>query len=420
MSVQITRLDNGIRVITHDLPHLETVSLGIWVRAGARDEAEAQNGIAHFLEHMAFKGTHKRSAMQIAQDIENVGGDINASTSMETTGYYARVLKEDWRLGLDILSDILTDPVFDREEVERERDVILQEIAAANDTPDDLVFDLAQAAAYPGHALGRPILGPSGQVAGYDADAMITYRLANYAGERIVVAAAGRIEHEALVQEASRLLGSIPAAAAPARIAPAFGGGGASLAERPLDQAHIVLTFPGVGYHDDDVYVMQVLSVLLGGGMSSRLFQEVREKRGLCYSVFSCTSAYEDSGLFSVYAATAPGKADELTRVTSDTMMSVVDQVDEAEVARAKAQLKAGLVMSLESASARADQMARQFLAFGEVPEMATIIEKVERVTPADVSRLAGRILRSGQPALAAVGALGNLAPYEKIAARFA
>jgi predicted Zn-dependent peptidase len=420
MSVQITRLDNGIRVITHDLPHLETVSLGIWVRAGARDEAEAQNGIAHFLEHMAFKGTHKRSAMQIAQDIENVGGDINASTSMETTGYYARVLKEDWRLGLDILSDILTDPVFDREEVERERDVILQEIAAANDTPDDLVFDLAQAAAYPGHALGRPILGPSGQVAGYDADAMITYRLANYAGERIVVAAAGRIEHEALVQEASRLLGSIPAAAAPARIAPAFGGGGASLAERPLDQAHIVLTFPGVGYHDDDVYVMQVLSVLLGGGMSSRLFQEVREKRGLCYSVFSCTSAYEDSGLFSVYAATAPGKADELTRVTSDTMMSVVDQVDEAEVARAKAQLKAGLVMSLESASARADQMARQFLAFGEVPEMARIIEKVERVTPTDVSRLAGRILRSGAPALAAVGALGNLAPYEKIAARFA
>ena len=419
MSVQITRLDNGIHVITHDLTHLETVSLGIWVRAGARDEAEAQNGIAHFLEHMAFKGTSKRSAMQIAQDIENVGGDINASTSMETTGYYARVLKEDWRLGLDILSDILTDPVFDREEVERERDVILQEIAAANDTPDDLVFDLAQAAAYPGHALGRPILGPSGQVAGYDADAMMTYRLANYAGERIVVAAAGRIEHEALVQEAARLLGSIPGVAAPARTAPAFGGG-ASLAERPLDQAHIVLTFPGVGYHDDDVYVMQVLSVLLGGGMSSRLFQEVRERRGLCYSVFSCTSAYEDSGLFSVYAATAPGKADELTRVTSDTMMSVLGSVDEAEVARAKAQLKAGLVMSLESASARADQMARQFLAFGEVPEMAKIIEKVERVTPADVSRLAGRILRSGKPALAAVGALGNLAPYDKIAARFA
>jgi predicted Zn-dependent peptidase len=419
MSVQITRLDNGIHVITHDLPHLETVALGIWVRAGARDEAEAQNGIAHFLEHMAFKGTSKRSAMQIAQDIENVGGDINASTSMETTGYYARVLKEDWRLGLDILSDILTDPVFEREEVERERDVILQEIAAANDTPDDLVFDLAQAAAYPAHALGRPILGPSMLVAGYDADAMMAYRQANYAGERMVVAAAGRIEHEALVQEAARCLGSVPAAAAPARTAPAFGGG-ASLAERPLDQAHIVLTFPGVGYHHDDVYVEQILSVLLGGGMSSRLFQEVREKRGLCYSVFSCASAYEDSGLFSVYAATAPAKADELTRVTSDTMLSVLDSVDEAELARAKAQLKAGLVMSLESATARADQMARQFQAFGKVPEMASIIEKVERVTAVDVSRLAGQILHSGKPALAAVGALDKLGSYEQIAARFA
>ncbi|MFW6076767.1 MAG: M16 family metallopeptidase [Hyphomicrobiales bacterium] len=419
MSVQITRLDNGIHVITHDLPHLETVALGIWVRAGARDEAEAQNGIAHFLEHMAFKGTHKRSAMQIAQDIEDVGGDINASTSMETTGYYARVLKEDWRLGLDILSDILIDPVFEHQEVERERDVILQEIAAANDTPDDLVFDLAQAAAYPAHALGRPILGPPKLVAGYDAESMRAYRKANYAGERMVVAAAGRIEHEALVQEAARLLGSVPAAAAPARTAPAFGGG-ASLAVRPLDQAHIVLTFPGVGYHHDDVYVEQVLSVLLGGGMSSRLFQEVREKRGLCYSVFSCASAYEDSGLFSVYAATAPAKADELTRVTSETMLSVLDSVDEPELARAKAQLKAGLVMSLESAAARADQMARQFQAFGKVPEMADIIEKVDRVTAADVSRLAGQILQSGKPALAAVGALDKLGSYEQIAARFA
>jgi predicted Zn-dependent peptidase len=419
MTVQITRLDNGVHVISHDLAHLETVSLGIWVRAGARDESEAQNGIAHFLEHMAFKGTNRRSAFQIARDIENVGGDINASTSMETTGYYARLLKEDWRLGLDVLADILTDPVFDPEEVARERDVILQEIAASNDEPDDLVFDLAQAVAYPAHALGRPILGNSEQVAGYDAEAMMKYRLANYAGERIVVAAAGRIEHEALVEEAARLLGSIPSTAAPARTAPAFGGG-ASLAKRKLDQAHIVLSFPAVGYHHDDVYVLQVLSMLLGGGMSSRLFQEVREKRGLCYSVFSTASSYEDSGLFSVYAATAPAKAAELTRVASDTMLSVLEPVDEAEIGRAKAQLKAGLVMSLESASARADQMARQFLAFGKVPEMAAIIEKVERVTPQDVSRLAGQILRSGNPALAAVGALGKLAPYDRIAARFA
>jgi predicted Zn-dependent peptidase len=419
MSVQITRLDNGIHVITHELAHLETVALGIWVRAGARDEVEEQNGIAHFLEHMAFKGTPRRSAYQIAQQIEDVGGEINASTAMETTAYYAKVLKEDWRLGFDILADILTDPVLDPAEVARERDVILQEIAAANDTPDDLVFDLAQAAAFPAHALGRPILGACERVAGYDASAMRSYRLANYAGERIVVAAAGRIEHEALVHEAARLLGSIPVAAAAARTAPRFGGG-ASLAPRPLDQTHVVLTFPAVGYHHDDVYVLQVLSMLLGGGMSSRLFQEVREKRGLCYSVFSCASAYEDVGLLSVYAGTAPDKADELINVASDTMLSIIDVVDEAEVARAKAQLKAGLVMSLESASARANQLASQFLAFGKVPEMAAIIAKVERVSPADVSRLATRVLRSGKPALAAVGAVEKLAPYERIAARFA
>jgi predicted Zn-dependent peptidase len=419
MGVQITRLDNGIHVVTHELAHLETVALGIWVRAGARDEAEEQNGIAHFLEHMAFKGTPRRSAYQIAQQIEDVGGEINASTAMETTAYYAKVLKEDWRLGFDILADILTDPVLDPAEVARERDVILQEIAAANDTPDDLVFDLAQAAAFPAHALGRPILGACERVAGYDASAMRGYRLANYAGERIVVAAAGRIEHEALVQEAARLLGSVPDAAAAARTAPSFGGG-ASLASRPLDQTHVVLTFPAVGYHHDDVYVLQVLSMLLGGGMSSRLFQEVREKRGLCYSVFSCASAYEDVGLLSVYAGTAPDKADELINVASDTMLSIIDVVDEAEVARAKAQLKAGLVMSLESASARANQLASQFLAFGKVPEMAAIIAKVERVSPSDVSRLATRVLRSGKPALAAVGAVEKLAPYDKIAARFA
>ncbi len=419
MGAQITRLDNGIHVITHELAHLETVALGIWVRAGARDEAEEQNGIAHFLEHMAFKGTHRRSAFQIAQDIEDVGGEVNASTAMETTAYYVRVLKEDWRLGLDILADILTDPVFDPAELARERDVILQEIAAANDTPDDLVFDLAQAAAFPAHALGRSILGACERVAGHDADAMMGYRVAHYSGQRMVVAAAGRIEHHALAQEAARLLESIPAAATPARSAPSFGGG-ASLVPRPLDQTHVVLTFPAVGYHHDDVYVLQVLSMLLGGGMSSRLFQEVRERRGLCYSVFSCASAYEDIGLLSVYAATAPDKADELINVGSDTMLSMIEQVDEAEVARAKAQLKAGLVMSLESASARANQLAGQFLAFGEVPQMATIIAKVERVTPSDVSRLANRVLRSGKPALAAVGALEKLAPYERIAARFA
>lgn len=418
MSVSITRLDNRIHVVTHELPQLETVALGIWVRAGARDELEQQNGIAHLLEHMAFKGTHRRNAFQIAEEIEAAGGDINATTAMETTAYYTRVLKDDWRLGLDILADIVTDPVYDPGELDREKDVVLQEIAAANDTPDDLVFDLAQAVAFPAHALGRPILGTPELVSAHGPEAMDGYRLTHYVGERMVVAAAGAIDHQALADEAAKLLGGIGQATTPLRSVPSFGGG-ASLVSRPLDQTHIVLAFPAVGYHHDDIYVLQVLSGVLGGGMSSRLFQELRERRGLCYSTFSGASAYEDTGLLSVYAATTPDKASELTDVASDVILSLVDQVDESEVARAKAQLKVGLVMSLESAAARADQIARQFIAFGTVPEIATIIDKIDRVQPSDVSRLARHILLSSKPAMAAVGTLGRLAPYDRIAARF-
>ena len=419
MSARITPLPNGIHVVTHEFPQLETVALGIWVRAGARDEHERENGVAHFLEHMAFKGTSRRDAFQIAAEIEAAGGEINAATAMETTAYYARVLKDDWRLALDILADILTDPVFDPEELARERDVILQEIAATNDTPDDLVFDLAQAASFPDHPLGRPILGTSDHVESHDAGAIVAYRQAHYRGARMVVAAAGRIDHDALVEEASRLLQGIPAGDRPVRSRPSFVGG-PSLAARPLDQTHIVLSFPSVSYHDEDIYAVQVLSSVLGGGMSSRLFQEVRERRGLCYSVFASAAGYEDSGLFTVYAATAPDKADELAAVASDVMLSMTQGVEENEIARAKAQLKAGLVMSLESASSRADQIARQFLALGRVPEIADIVAKVERVEAADLTRLASAIFRGGRPALAAVGGLSRLAPYDRIAARFA
>jgi predicted Zn-dependent peptidase len=358
MGVQITRLDNGIHVITHELAHLETVALGIWVRAGARDEAEEQNGIAHFLEHMAFKGTHRRSAYPDRPGHRGRGRRGQCLHGHGDHRVLCRVLKEDWRLGLDILADILTDPVFDPAELARERDVILQEIAAANDTPDDLVFDLAQAAAFPAHALGRPILGACERVAGHDADAMMGYRLAHYSPAsawwwRPPGASSTR-------RWCRRPHGfSAPFRLPPRRRAPPPASAAEPRSPRPLDQTHVVLTFPAVGYHHDDVYVLQVLSMLLGGGMSSRLFQEVREKRrGLCYSVFSCASAYEDIGLLSVYAATAPDKADELINVASDTMLSMIEQVDEAEVARAKAQLKAGLVMSLESASARANQLA--------------------------------------------------------------
>lgn len=419
MSVEITRLANGITVISHHMPHLETVALGIWVKAGARDEDPHENGIAHFLEHMAFKGTKRRSAQAIAEEIESAGGEINAATGMETTTYYAKVLKHDWALALDILADIFTESVLEPDELERERDVILQEIAAAHDAPDDLVFDLAQQASYGSHPLGRSILGTSDLIAEVSRDKLLAWRERNYWGSRMVVAAAGNIDHRELAEEVNRLLGKVATGSDPTRIAPAFAPS-AQIAEKPLDQAHVVLAFPAPGYRDPEIYVLQVLSNILGGGMSSRLFQEVREKRGLCYSVFSFGSAYEDAGQFGVYAATSPEHAGSLMDLTSNVMLSVTDHVSDGEVARAKAQLKASLVMNLESASARADQIARQYLAFGRVPAISTLIARVEEVTADQVRSLAQQLFKAKAPAFSAVGHLTGLSSYDTIVSHFA
>lgn len=419
MSVEITCLPNGLYVVTQSLPHLETVALGIWVKAGARDERPEENGIAHFLEHMAFKGTRRRSARAIAEEIESAGGEINAATGMETTTYFARVLKNDWKLALDILADIFTESVLDPEELERERNVILQEIAAARDQPDDLVFDLAQAACYGDHPLGRSILGTADVIGGVTREQMLAWRGRNYWASRIVVAAAGKIGHRAFAAETARLFGKIEMGQQPQREPPVFLPK-SETAPKPLDQAHLVLSFAAPGYRDPDIYVLQVMSSILGGGMSSRLFQEVREKRGLCYSVFSFGSAYEDGGQIGVYAATSPEHAPELLNLTSDIMLSVARNVTEAEIARAKSQLKASLVMNLESASARCDQIARQFLAFGMVPSIATLVAKIEAVTAEQVRELAERLFKSRTPAFSAVGQLSTLSSYGEIAGHFA
>jgi predicted Zn-dependent peptidase len=418
MPVEITRLANGLTVISQDYPQLETVALGVWVKAGARDETSKQGGLAHLLEHMAFKGTEQRSALQIAEEIEAAGGEINAATAMESTAYYARVLKNDWPLALDILADILTHPVFDPAELEREKGVILQEIAAAHDTPDDLVFDVAQDAAFPGHALGRSILGKPERVADYRPAAIAAYRGRHYGAARMVVSAAGRIAHADLVAAAGRLLGDLPAGVAPGWTTPAFAGGSVRI-KRKLDQAHMVFTLPGLPYLSPDIYAMQVLAGLLGAGMSSRLFQELRERRGLCYSVFSYASSYADAGLLNIYVATASDKVNEVWRVTADIVADLAGRVGEDEVQRAAAQLKAGLVMSLESTAGRADQLARQYLAFGRVPDIADITGRIDAVTPADIRRLAAAMLSSRRLGTAAVGALGRLAVHDKIADAF-
>jgi predicted Zn-dependent peptidase len=418
MTVEITKLSNGLTVITHPMPHIETVAIGIWVKAGARDELPEENGVAHFLEHMAFKGTKRRTAQGIAEEIENVGGEINAATGMETTTYYARVMKEDWRLALDILADIFTESTLDEDEMERERGVILQEIAAAKDQPDDLVFDLAQAASFGDHPLGRSILGPERLIETMSRDQMLVWRDRNYWASRIVVCAAGNIDHAALAKETEKLLGHLQRGSAPQRQSPQFVSA-ACTEQKPLDQTHLVLGFAAPNYKDPRIYHLQVLSSVLGGGMSSRLFQEVREKRGLCYSVFAYGTSYEDVGQLGVYAATSPENTPELLDVTADVMLSMGKTVTEKEIARAKAQLKTSLVMNLENASSRADQVARQYLAFGEVPKLNYLVKRIDDVEPDAVRDLAQDIFAATKPAVSAVGQLGGLASYSDIASRF-
>ncbi|MDP6515578.1 MAG: pitrilysin family protein [Alphaproteobacteria bacterium] len=415
---RITTLANGLRVITEDMPAFETASVGMWVDAGARSETSSLNGISHLLEHMAFKGTERRSARDIAEEIEAVGGHLNAYTSREQTAYFARVLKDDLALAVDLLADILQHAAFDSDELERERAVVIQEIGQAHDTPDDIIFDHFQATAYPAQPLGRPVLGTADGVAALTREALAGYMSHHYQADRMVLSGSGRIDHEALVALAEDMFVALGS-----NTAPDFDGasyiGGDFRDDRDLEQAHVVLGLDGVAYDDDDYYVVQVLSTVLGGGMSSRLFQEVREKRGLAYAVYSFSASYVDGGLFGVYAGTGPGSCAELMTVVCDELDKVADSVTEGEVARARAQLKSGLLMSLESSSARCEQLARQLLIFGRHIPTAEIVERIDGVDAARITGVQQRLLGGAKPSLAAIGPVASLPDFAAIAGRF-
>ena len=406
MTVKLTRLPSGLSVVTDDMPHLQTASLGVWVGCGSRDERGDEHGISHFLEHMAFKGTKRRSARQIAEEIEAVGGDLNAATGVEMTAYYARVLKADVPLALDVLADILTEPAFDPEEITREKNVIIQEIGAVEDTPDDLVFDHLQATAFAGQAVGRSILGTPATVRSFDGKHLRAYLGRNYRAPDTVVAAAGAVDHDQIVAEAERRFTLFVGPQAAVPVGARFGGG-ARVEARDLEQVHIAVALEGVPQRDPSIFSLQVFTNILGGGMSSRLFQEVREQRGLCYSIYAFHSPYMDTGMFGLYAGTDAADSAELMRVVIGETMAAVDTVTEAEVARAKAQMKAGLLMALESSGARAEQLARQLLVHGRLIPLEEIVAKVDAVT-VESARKAGRdlIARSG-PAVAILGPSG-------------
>ncbi len=403
MSVEVTRLPSGLVVVTDAMPHLESASLGVWVGSGSRDERPDEHGISHLLEHMAFKGTSRRTARQIAEEVEAVGGDLNAATSAETTSYYARVLKADVPLALDVLSDIISDPTFDPIELGREQHVIVQEIGASEDTPDDVVFDHLQETAFPGQPVGRPIMGTPETVRSFDGARLRAYLSRNYRSPDMVVAAAGAVDHQAVVSEVEHRFASFAGPPAPVPQAARFSGG-SRIELRDLEQAHLAMALEGLPQRDPQLYSLQVFSSLLGGGMSSRLFQEVRELRGLCYSIYCFHVPYADIGMFGLYAGTADSDVPELMRVVVDQIAAAAETLTESEVARAKAQMKAGLLMALESSSARIEQLARQIFIYGRPVPLAEIVAKIEAVT-VDSARAAGRaLINRSRPAIAALG----------------
>lgn len=419
MTVRIGTLSNGLRVVSEAMPQVKTVSVGIWVDAGARDETPEINGVAHMLEHMAFKGTERRSALQIAEEIEAVGGHLNAFTSREQTAYYARVMAQDTGLALDILADILQHSVFDKDELEREREVIIQEIGQSEDTPDDIIFDHLQEAAFPAQSLGRSILGTVDRVSGMKREDLQGFLTRFYHGPSLVLVAAGAVDHDQLMVEAERLFGGLNRAARPAQQTARYGGGGERRAVRDLEQAHVAIALPGIAFDDPDYYAMKVYATVLGGGMSSRLFQEVREKRGLAYSVYAYPASYRDGGLMTIYAGTGGEKLPELMPVLADELGKLCGRVNDDELQRARAQLKVGMVMSLESSGARIEQLGSQMLLFGRPLDIDEVLAAVDKVDSKAVQTVAERVMRTAKPTVAALGPVERLEDYARFAARF-
>jgi predicted Zn-dependent peptidase len=414
--IQQTRLDNGLTVVSDAVPTVESVSIGVWAGSGTRAERAAENGVAHLLEHMVFKGTATRGAQAIAEEIEAVGGHLNAYTSRETTGYYAKTLKADWGVALDLLSDMLQNSVFDATELDRERSVIVQEIGQSYDTPDDVIFDHFQETAFPNQDLGRPVLGSAAIVSSVPREAVIGFLTDHYGAENLTVAAAGAIEHEALVAEAARLFDRLPKSETPP-LSGGYYGGGDYRETQDLEQVHWVLGFEGVKLDDAASYDVGVLSMLFGGGMSSRLFQEVREKRGLAYTIHSFTQSYRDTGIFGIYAGTGEDLVTELVPVVMDEIGGLADTLKNVEVERAKVQLKAGLLMGLESTSNLVEHLGQSMATLKRLRSVEEIVAKIDAVTSQSVAAAARRIFSSPLTS-AALGPIRKLESHDRLAAR--
>lgn len=419
MTLQSTKLSNGLRVVTDTVDTVESVAVGIWCDVGTRHEDLAHNGVAHMVEHMLFNGTPTRTSKDIVGQIESVGGQMNAYTSREITAYYVHLLKEDVALALDVLSDMVQRPIFPDVDLEKERSVIVQEIGMTHDTPDDLVFDLYQETAYPQQALGAPILGTASIVEGMEKQTLFDYVRRFYTPQKLVISAAGNVSHDQMVALAEKFFSDLPQDSAE-KYKTASYQGGEIRNEKNLEQNHIVLGFQGIEKKDPKYYAAVLLSTILGGGMSSRLFQEVRERHGLVYSVYSSHTGYHDDGQFEIYAGTGPDNLPQLIPVVCDEIQKIVQQhVPEEELARAKAQIRAGILMGRESMLSRANRQAKYMINFDQDLNIQTLLDQIEAVSVDDIAAMAQRIF-STRPTLAALGPLQNLESYEDIQTRLA
>jgi predicted Zn-dependent peptidase len=414
VSVQVTTLPSGLRVVSDATPHLRIAAIGVFVGAGSRHESVGEHGLSHLLEHMAFKGTRRRSARDIAEAIEDVGGDLNAETGVERTVYFARVMGADAGLALDVIGDILTDSRFDPAELEREKNVIVQEIGAVEDTPDDLVFDLFTAAAWPDQSIGRPILGTRESVGALDREAIDRYLRKLYGARAIVVAAAGAVDHDEVASLAESRLEGLSRGPTPLQAPAAYRGGEAKLRKR-LEQTNVVVGFEGRPAAAPDHDAAQIFAAAAGGGTSSRLFQEVREKRGLAYSIYAFHWDYSDTGLFGFHAGSADRDAAEVVVAAIDCLARAAHGLGEAEIRRAKTQMKVSLLAALESPAARAQQLARQLQIYGRPLSLEETLARIDAVSVEEVHKTGAAMLRS-PPTVAAIGAAGKVPGQGKVA----
>jgi predicted Zn-dependent peptidase len=407
--IRKTLLGSGLRLVTERLPALRSAAVGFWVGTGSRDEPDALAGASHFLEHLLFKGTARRSAVEIAEAVESVGGDMNAFTAQELTSYYVRVPDSSLPLALDILSDIVWSPALRDEDVESERQVILEEIRMRDDTPDDLVHDLFSDAMFPDHPIGRHVIGSPATVNAMTPAEIAGFHAQHYHPSNVVVAVAGNIDHDEVAELVERALVGAEGSRPPRSHHDGTPGPRpVAVLERPTEQTHVVLGMRALRRDDPDRFALTVLNQVLGGGMASRLFQEVREQRGLAYSVFSYRAAFEETGAFAIYAGTSPDRVPELLEVLDDQLSRVVADggVTERELVAAKGHLTGSLSLSLESSSSRMHRLGRNELMLNEIPTLDELVEEIEQVTADDIARVVERVVAAPARSVAAVGSV--------------